>query len=167
MLHMLIIVPALRGRTGQMVAPICAGMQAEGVETLTRTATEVTWDEMCAADGIVIGNPTRFGGVDWEIKRLFDVTTIQGFPGPLAGKVGGVFTAGGQPGSGAELALMSTLHLLLNHGMIIQGSAFSAHYGPVFLRTSTEEAMQKECRTWGQLWARLVKRLASGTQVVC
>lgn len=161
--RILIIVPAMRGRTSQMVAPICEGIQSTGVETLTRTVADVTWDEMCAADGMVIGNPTRFGGVDWEIKRLFDVMTIQGFPGPLAGKVGGAFTAGGQPGSGAELAMMSTLHLLLNHGMVIQGSAFSAHYGPVFLRTSTDEAMQKECRTWGQLWAQLVQRLATGT----
>ena len=163
MLRILVIVPAFRGRTGQMVTPICEGIHTEGVETLPRTASAVTWEEMCAADGIVIGNPTRFGGVDWEIKRLFDVTTIQGFPGPLAGKVGGAFTAGGQPGSGAELALMSTLHLLLNHGLVIQGNAFGAHYGPVFLRAIAEEAMQQECRAWGQLWARLVKRLALHT----
>lgn len=58
---------------------------------------------------------------------------------------------------------MATLHVLLNHGMVIQGNAFSAHYGPVFLRDTAEEAMQAECRTWGRLWARLVKRLASGT----
>jgi NAD(P)H dehydrogenase (quinone) len=164
MRHMLIIYTTLRGRTGQMVAPICEGIRAEGVEALARSVEEVTWEEMQAADGIVVGNPTRFGGVDWQIKRLFDVIAIQNYPGPLAGKVGGAFGAGGRPGSGAELALMATLHVLLNHGMVIQGNAFSAHYGPVFLRDTPEEVMQEECRTWGRLWAQLVKRLASGTQ---
>jgi NAD(P)H dehydrogenase (quinone) len=162
MRHILIVYTTLRGRTGQMVAPICEGIRAEGVEALTRSVEEVTWEEMQAADGIVVGNPTRFGGIAWQIKRLFDVIAIQGYPGPLAGKVGGAFSAGGRAGSGAELALMATLHVLLNHGMIIQGNAFSAHYGPVFLRDTAEETMQEECRTWGQLWARLVQRLTCG-----
>ena len=164
MRHMLIIYTTLRGRTGQMVTPICEGIRSEGVEALARAVEEVTWEEMQAADGIVVGNPTRFGGMDWQIKRLFDVIAIQNYPGPLAGKVGGAFGAGGRPGSGAELALMATLHVLLNHGMVIQGNAFSAHYGPVFLRETSEEAMQEECRVWGRLWAQLVKRLVSGTQ---
>lgn len=161
--HILLIHTTLHGRTGQMVEPIRAGIEAEGVQTLTRSVTDVAWEEMQAADGIIVGNPTRFGGVDWQIKRLFDVTAFQGYPGPLVGKVGGAFTAGGRPGSGAELALLSTLHVLLNHGMIVTGNAYSAHYGPVFLRETPEDAMRTECRTWGQLWARLVLRLAAGS----
>jgi NAD(P)H dehydrogenase (quinone) len=163
-LRILVIYTTLRGRTGDMVAPICEGIRAEGVEALARAVADVTWEEMCAADGIVVGNPTRFGGVDWQIKRLFDVTAFEGYPGPLAGKAGGAFTAGGRPGSGAELALMSTIHVLLNHGMVIQGNAFGTHYGPVFSRETVEETMLAGCRDWGQLWARLVKRLAYGIQ---
>lgn len=159
-LHILIIHTTLRGRTGQMVAPVAAGIEAQGVAVRKRPVEAVTWDEMLAADGIAVGNPTRFGGMDWQLKRLFDVTAIQDFPGPLAGKVGGAFGAGGRPGSGAELALLATLHVLLNHGMVIQGNAYGAHYGPVFLRDMSEAAMQDECRSWGRLWAQLVKRLA-------
>lgn len=162
--YILVIYTTLRGRTGEMVAPICAGIHGGGMEARARAVEEVTWEEMQAADGIVVGNPTRFGGVDWQIKRLFDVVAIQGYPGPLTGKVGGAFTAGGRPGSGAELALMATLHILLNHGMVIQGNAFSAHYGPVYLRETSEATMQEECRTWGRLWAQLVKRLTHGSQ---
>lgn len=159
-LHILIIHTTLRGRTGQMVAPVAAGIEDQGVAVLKRPVEAVTWDEMLTADGIVVGNPTRFGGMDWQIKRLFDVTAIQDFPGPLAGKVGGAFVAGGRPGSGAELSLLATLHVLLNHGMVIQGNAYGAHYGPVFLREMSEAAMRDECRGWGRLWAQLVKRLA-------
>jgi hypothetical protein len=55
---------------------------------------------------------------------------------------------------------MSTLHVLLNHGMVIQGNDYGAHYGPVFSRDTSEAAMQDECRGWGKLWGQLVKRLA-------
>lgn len=159
-LHILIIHTTLRGRTGQMVAPVAEGIAAQGVAVLKRPVEAVTWEEMLAADGIVVGNPTRFGGMDWQLKRLFDVTAIQDFPGPLSGKVGGAFGAGGRPGSGAELSLLATLHVLLNHGMIIRGNAHGAHYGPVYLRDTSEADMQEECGAWGGLWAQLVKRLA-------
>jgi menaquinone-dependent protoporphyrinogen IX oxidase len=86
MSHILVIYTTLRGRTGEMVAPICVGIHDEGMEARARAVEEVTWEEMQAADGIVVGNPTRFGGVDWQIKRLFDVVAIQGYPGPLTGK---------------------------------------------------------------------------------
>ncbi|MBI4492848.1 MAG: flavodoxin family protein [Chloroflexi bacterium] len=163
-LEVLIVYVTERGRTGAMVEPIRAAIEAEGVGTRVRTVEEVTWEEMKAADGIIVGNPARFGGMDWQLKRLFDVVAHQGYPGPLVGKVGGAFTAGSRPGSGAELALMSTLHVLLNHGMIVQGNAFSGHYGPIALRESSIEEVEERCRQWGVLWARLVRRLAVAAQ---
>ena len=160
--QILVIHPSLAGRTGQMAAPICEGIEAEGVEALTRLVKEVSWAEMLAADGIIVGNPTRFGGMDWQVKRLFDVTTFQDYPGPLVGKVGGAFGAGGRPGSGAELSLLATVHVLLNHGMVIQGNAHGAHYGPVWLREGSQPAVWEQCQGWGKLWAQLVLRLAHG-----
>ena len=94
--QILVIYTTMRGRTGDMVEPICAGIQDEGVAVLTRSVDMVTWEEMLAADGIIVGNPTRFGGMDWQLKRLFDVTAFQDYPGPLVGKVGGAFGAGGR-----------------------------------------------------------------------
>ncbi len=164
MSQLLIIYTTMRGRTGEMIEPICEGIRDEGVDVTTRSVEAVTWEEMLAADGLIIGNPTRFGGMDWQLKRLFDVTAIQDYPGPLVGKVGGAFGAGGRPGSGSELSLMSTLHVLLNHGMVIQGNAHGVHYGPVYGSDTSAEDMHEQCRGWGRLWAQLVKRLANGDQ---
>ena len=144
-----------------MVEPVAAGIRAEAVEARIMQVEQVTMADMTAADGIVVGSPTRFGAVEWKVKRLFDEITIEGYPGPLEGKVGGAFTAGGRAGSGAELTLLNVLHILLNHGMIIQGEPFGPHYGPVALGEPTEELFHF-CRTWGARWARLVKRLAAG-----
>ena len=128
---LLIVYTSKNGRTGAMVEPIRQGMEYAGVSVSVRTVEEVQWEEMLLAKGVIIGTPVRFGDVDWQIKRLFDVTAFQDYPGPLSGKVGGAFTGGGRPGGGAELALLSMIHILLNHGMVIQGHAHSAHYGPV------------------------------------
>ncbi len=159
--HILIVYTTLRGNTGRMVESVAEGIRSEGVEARIMAVDDVTMAGMTAADGIIVGSPTRFGAVDWKIKRLFDEIAIEGYPGPLEGKVGGAFTAGSRAGSGAELVLLNALHILLNHGLIIQGEPFDAHYGPVAIGEPTERVLQT-CRTWGARWARLVKRLTAG-----
>ena len=156
---LLIVYTSKNGRTSAMVEPIRQGMEDAGASVSVRTVEEVQWEEMLSAKGVIIGTPVRFGDVDWQIKRLFDVTAFQDYPGPLSGKVGGAFTGGGRPGGGAELALLSMIHILLNHGMVIQGHAHSAHYGPVALRESTEEEVATVCNAGGRHWAELGQRL--------
>lgn len=160
--HMLIIYTTLRGNTGKMVEPVAEGIRAGGVDVKIMQAGDVTITDLVAADGIVIGSPTRFGAVDWQIKRLFDEVAIQGYPGPLDGKAGGAFVAGSRAGSGAELTLLNALHILLNHGLVIQGNPFDAHYGPVSLGPPDERVLAT-CRAWGGRLAALVTRLASAT----
>ena len=160
---LLIIYTSKNGRTGSMVEPIRQGILDGGASATARTVQEVQWDEMLAAKGIIVGTPTRFGDVDWQIKQLFDITTIQDYPGPLSGKVGGAFAGGGRPGSGAELALLSMIHILLNHGMVIQGNAHSAHYGPVSLREPSRDEVVSVCNAWGRHWADVVQRLYGGS----
>ena len=99
---LLIIYTSKNGRTERMVEPIHQGIRDSGLEATVRLVGDVRWEEMLSAEGIIIGTPVRFGGIDCEIKRLFDVMAHQDYPGPLSGKVGGAFTAGGSPGSGAE-----------------------------------------------------------------
>ena len=162
--NLLIIYTSKNGRTGSIVEPIRQGILEGGAGVAVRTVEEVLWDEMLAAQGIIVGTPVRFGGVDWQIKRLFDVTAFQDYPGPLSGKVGGVFTGGGSPGSWADLALLSMIHVLLNHGMVIQGNAYSSHYGPVALRESSPEEVQATCVAWGKHWAYLARRLGGDVE---
>ncbi len=159
--HILIITTSLRGNTAKMAPPVVEGITAEGVEARVMAPEDVLIEHLRAADGIVIGSPTRFGGVDWRIKRLFDEVAIQGYPGPLEGKAGGAFVAGSRAGSGAELTLLNALHLLLNHGLIIQGDPYGPHYGPVALGEPSA-AVLDACRAAGRRWARLTLRLAAG-----
>src|SRR4051812_50070875 len=125
--QIVVVYTTLRGNTGKLVEPVAEGIRGEGVEARVLAVGDVTMADLLAGDGIVVGSPTRFGSVDWEIKRMFDVVAREGYPGPLEGKVGGAVTAGSPPGSGAELALLDGLHNLLKHGPIIPGGPFYAH----------------------------------------
>jgi len=66
--NLLIIYTSKNGRTGGMVEPVRQGMIEGGVNVAVRTVDEVTWDEMLAAQGVIVGTPVRFGDVDWQIK---------------------------------------------------------------------------------------------------
>ncbi len=156
--EILLVYATLRGNTGKMVEPILEGVRAAGVAGRALPAAETRMADLVAADGIVIGTPTRFGAIDWQLKRMFDEVTIEGYPGPLDGKVGGAFAAGSRAGSGVELALLDALHILLNHGLIVQGHPSDAHYGPVSLGEPNERVIAT-CHAWGKRWADLVLRL--------
>ena len=158
----LILYTTKNGRTGKMVDPIMQGLIGGGVTVDSFSVEEIKWDQMLTAKGIIVGTPVRFGNIDWKIKRFFDIRPeVISVSSPLAGKIGGAFTGGDIPGSGAELTLLSMLHILLNHGMIIQGNSESAHYGPISLKDTSDEDMMNICNIWGLHWANLYHNLFS------
>ena len=63
--NILIIYTSKNGRTGSMVEPIRQGILEGGAGVAVRTVEEVQWEEMLAAQGIIVGTPVRFGGIDW------------------------------------------------------------------------------------------------------
>jgi len=48
--------------------------------------------------------------------------------------------------------------MMLIHGMIVQGTTLSGHYGPVAIG-SPDEKCKEECKALGRRVARLVKKL--------
>ena len=83
---LLIVYTSKNGRTGAMVEPISQGMEDAGASVAVRTVEQVQWEEMLSAKGVIIWTPVRFGDVDWQIKRLFDVTAFQDYPRPFVGQ---------------------------------------------------------------------------------
>jgi menaquinone-dependent protoporphyrinogen IX oxidase len=57
--QILIIYTTLRGNTGKMVPSVAEGVRSEGVEARVLPVEQVTMADMRAADGIVIGSPSR------------------------------------------------------------------------------------------------------------
>ncbi len=97
-----------------------------------------------------------------ELKALFDKSVK--FHGKLEGKVGAAFASANNIGGGNETTIMEILHVLLIHGMIIQGIPRGDHYGPVSIG-APDERSSKQCRRLGERVARLAERLAAQSEV--
>jgi NAD(P)H dehydrogenase (quinone) len=83
-------------------------------------------DELVDYDAIIIGTPTRFGNMAAQMKNFLDQTGSLWFGGKLIGKVASVFASTATQHGGQESTILSTLPVLLHHGMIVVGLPYSA-----------------------------------------
>jgi NAD(P)H dehydrogenase (quinone) len=83
-------------------------------------------DELVDYDAIIIGTPTRFGNMAAQMKNFLDQTGSLWFGGKLIGKVASVFTSTATQHGGQESTILSTLPVLLHHGLIVVGLPYSA-----------------------------------------
>ena len=143
------------GHTEKMAQLVIEGVKKENVEVDLKKIGDFPVKELLDYDGIIIGSPCYYGAPAAEVKKLFDDSVK--FHGKLDGKVGGAFTSSGNLAGGNETTTLDILHMMLVHGMIIQGDPKGSHYGAVAVGKPDERAT-KECQKLGQRIARLVKK---------
>lgn len=147
----------------RMAIKIAEGIREEGIEAILKGLEEANMEDLLAADGIVIGSPSYYGGVPGEMKSFLDQTTK--LQGKLDGKVGAAFSSSQYLGGGNETTLLAIITTLLFHGMLIQGDSQGYHFGPITLNPTGREddiveSDEQQCRRLGQRVARLTKKLA-------
>src|SRR6185436_6242178 len=75
--------------------------------------------DLAAADGLLLGSPTRFGNMAAPLKHFLDSTGELWLSGRLVDKPAGVFTATSSAHGGQESTLLSMMLPLLHHGMVV------------------------------------------------
>ncbi|MGQ9609876.1 MAG: flavodoxin family protein [bacterium] len=153
----LIVYYSRTGNTEAMAKYVAEGIESEGVQVECKKVQDTKVEELLEADGIVLGSPTYYGTMAAEIKKLLDDSVK--YHGKLEGKVGGAFSSSGAMGGGNETTVLDMIKSLLVHGIIVQGSPNSDHYGPVAIG-KPDERSARECRQKGKAIAKLVKRLS-------
>ena len=153
----LIVYYSRGGNTRKMAESIAEGIKKEQVEVDLRDVKDVTADLLLDYAAIIVGSPTYYGSMAFEIKRLFDESVK--FHGKLDGKIGAAFSSSRQIGGGNETTILDILNAMLIHGMIVQGDWQGDHYGPVAIESPDERAVN-ECIRAGQRIARLLKKLS-------
>ncbi len=153
----LIVFHSTTGRTELMAGFIREGIESEGVEADVRGADEVNPEDFLGYDGIIIGSPTYYGSMSWDIKKLLDDASE--IHGELDGKIGGAFSSADNIGGGAETAVMNINHALLVQGMIIQGNPRGSHYGPVLIGDPDGQTAAS-IAGFGERIAKLAKKLS-------
>jgi len=129
----------------------------DGVHTDIFSVADIDAKKMLEYDGIILGSPTYYGSMAYEIKKLIDESVA--FHGKLDGKVGAAFTSAANIGGGNETTILDMLNAMLIHGMVIQGNAKGDHYGPVSVG-KPDERVKKQCNELGQRTAALVLKIA-------
>ncbi|MCU0859016.1 MAG: NAD(P)H-dependent oxidoreductase [Thermoplasmata archaeon] len=144
------------GNTKKMAYLIQKGVMEEDVDVDTKDVKDVKADDLLGYDGIILGSPTYYGGMAYQIKDLIDKSVKH--HGKLQGKVGGAFTSSANIGGGNETTIMAILQALLIHGMVVQGDSRKDHYGPVAIEAPSK-VVETYCIRYGKRFAQLVKTL--------
>ena len=145
------------GNTEKMADLISEGVQKdENVKGEVYKVQEFPIDKTKEYDALIVGSPTYYGTMAYEIKKFLDETVA--VHGSLAGKVGGAFASAMNIGGGNETTVLSIIQAMLIHGMIVQGNEKGDHYGPVSIgRPDTR--VETQCRDLGNRIAGLVQSI--------
>ena len=157
MAKVLVIYYSRTGNTEKMAELVAGGVRAGGVEVDVKKVEQVKPSELLGYDGIIIGSPTYYGSMAWEVKKLLDESVAH--HGDLDGTVGAAFTSAANIGGGNETTLLSILQAMLIHGMVIQGDAEGDHYGRVSINRP-DRRVETQCARMGKRVAALVKKLS-------
>ena len=84
-----------------------------------------TVQDLVAADAIIFGTPTRFGGMCGQMRQFLDSTGGLWATGALIGKIGSVFTSSGTQHGGQESTILGFHTTLLHHGMVVVGLPYA------------------------------------------
>ncbi|MDQ7831073.1 MAG: NAD(P)H:quinone oxidoreductase [Desulfovibrionaceae bacterium] len=118
-------VAALRRVPETLTAEVLEKMGAAEAQESLRVVPVCDIDELATADAILFGTPTRFGNMCGQMRQFLDATGGLWAKGALVGKPGGVFCATATQHGGQETTLISFIHTLLHHGMVVVGLPYS------------------------------------------
>lgn len=138
------------GNTKRMAEEIGKGAERLGVEVEVKSVGECGLSDLAEADGIVIGSPTYFSNVAWQVKKLIDESIALYRKEPqLRGKVGGCFTSSGTRRDGKDCIRMLKLTLGFHHRLKMV---------PGIIRSSgdREEEVSEMCQQYGMEIAKQI-----------
>jgi NAD(P)H dehydrogenase (quinone) len=157
MVKVLIVYDSRTGNTEKMALAVAEGAKkVSNTKVVVKTADAAKNSDLLESDAIVLGSPTYYGDMSGKLKEFIDRSVK--IHGKLEGKVGGAFTSSGGTACGAETTLLSMLHALLIHGMVVQGRHDDKHYGATAVESPKKDELDY-CRALGERVATLASKL--------
>jgi NAD(P)H dehydrogenase (quinone) len=154
-MKILIVYDSRSGNTEKMAHAVSEGVSEEGVDVEVKRVDDASVDELPGVDGLILGSPVYYGLPTAKIKEFIDDSVK--YHGKLDGKVGGAFASSGGAHTGAETTVMALNEALFIHGMVIQGTSGSNHYGAASVGAPDDKDIEN-CRKLGSRVASLVKK---------
>ena len=79
MSKILIVYYSRSGNTGKMADIIKEGVVSEGIDVEVKKVGYTTVNDLLSADGIIMGSPTYYGTMAYELKKLIASLSVGGF----------------------------------------------------------------------------------------
>ena len=112
------------GNTERMAREVTAGArQAQGVRVTLKQVSQVTEEDLIAADGIILGAPTYYANIPGAMKAIIDDWAWK-MKVDFTDKVGGAFATGGGKTGGKEHVVISLLLYMVNNRMLVAGPLY-------------------------------------------
>ena len=112
------------GNTEQMARGVVEGItRVPGVAAVLKKVSEVSKENLEAADGIILGCPTYFANIPGEMKTFLDDWNWK-LKVDFTDKVGGAFATGGGQMGGQGHVVTSLLLFMLNNRMVVAGPLY-------------------------------------------
>ena len=155
-MKVLIVYDSRSGNTEKMAHAVSEGVIEEGLDVEVKRVDEASVDELPGVDGLILGSPVYYGLPTAKMKEFIDDSVK--YHGKLDGKVGGAFASSGGTHTGAETTVMALNEALMIHGMVIQGTSGSNHYGAASVGAPDDKDIEN-CSKLGSRVANLVKKI--------
>jgi NAD(P)H dehydrogenase (quinone) len=138
------------GNTRLMAESIREGAEQFRLKVDLKKIEKCSLKDLLISDGIIIGSPTYFSNVSWQVKKLIDESIILFANNhQLKGKIGGSFTSSATFKDGQSCLKLLELAFGLHHKMKMV---------PGIIRTSVdkEEKIVEICQQYGSKIAKKI-----------
>jgi NAD(P)H dehydrogenase (quinone) len=138
------------GKTRWMAEIIADGAREQGVKVTLQPVEDCTLADLRVVDGIVIGSPTYFSNMAWQVKKLVDESiTLYREDHQLQGKVAGCFTSSGTRTDGKDC--IKTLEVAFGHHHRMTMLA-----GIIRASSDTDTYIERVCKDYGRRIAEIL-----------
>jgi NAD(P)H dehydrogenase (quinone) len=139
------------GNTEKMAKAIAEAMKSSAMNVTVEDVGKFDVSLLPNYDGIVLGSPTYFSNMSWQVKKVIDESIVHYRGGKLKGKTAGIFTSAGTRRDGRDCLKTLEIALGYHHGMkVVEG----------ILRVDGEsdKEVEKSCQEYGKKLAKEVEK---------
>ena len=149
--NVLILYYSGSGSTKKMAEVIGETVKSSGISVMVEDVGKFDVSLLPNYDSIVLGSPTYFSNVAWQVKKVIDESIVHYGGRKLKGKVAGIFTSAGSSRNGKDCLKMLEVALEFHHGMkVVEG----------ILRVDGEsdKEIEKKCQEYGKKLLKEIER---------
>jgi NAD(P)H dehydrogenase (quinone) len=139
------------GNTKKMAKAISEAVKSSTINVTVEDAGKFDISSLPNYDGIVLGSPTYFSNVAWQVKKVIDESIVHYSGGKLKGRVAGIFTSAGTSRDGKDCLKMLEVALGFHHGMKVA-------QGIIRVDGESDKEVEKKCQEYGKRLAKEIEK---------